>query len=225
MEFLEGRTLGDLIDTGPIAARRVISIAAQMARRAQRRPLEGHHRHRDLKPENIFLLERDGEDDFVKIEVDFGIAKVVEGGALGLRNNAQKLTQAGMVLGTPEYMARRPSRRRARRPTTASTSTPRSAASCTRCSRATSRTAASTSAGTLTKHVVFEPVIPPRKKLARPRHPAAARRDRREDDGEEAGRSLPVDEGAARDARRGGRGGSTAGATRSCAPIARRSCR
>jgi serine/threonine-protein kinase len=52
--------------------------------------------HRDLKPENIFILERDGQKDFVKI-VDFGIAKDI--------THKKKLTQAGMVLGTPEYMS------------------------------------------------------------------------------------------------------------------------
>jgi serine/threonine-protein kinase len=63
--------------------------------------------HRDLKPENVMLVDRDGDPDFVKV-LDFGIAKVPVGelaqsapGGPG----AQVLTQAGMVYGTPEYMA------------------------------------------------------------------------------------------------------------------------
>jgi serine/threonine-protein kinase len=53
--------------------------------------------HRDLKPENIFLVKRGGTDHFVKL-VDFGIAK------LGVTRSGG-LTAAGLVVGTPEYMA------------------------------------------------------------------------------------------------------------------------
>jgi len=55
--------------------------------------------HRDLKPENIYLVEFLGDPDFVKL-LDFGIAKQTEL-ALGDR----KLTQTGMLFGTPEYMS------------------------------------------------------------------------------------------------------------------------
>src|SRR5205814_3060111 len=74
-------------------------IAAQMARGLQAAHKQGII-HRDLKPDNIFLLERDGQHDCVKI-VDFGIAKVLDPATTG----KPRLTQAGMVLGTPEYMA------------------------------------------------------------------------------------------------------------------------
>src|SRR5262249_56505660 len=55
--------------------------------------------HRDMKPENIYLIHREGRNDFVKV-LDFGIAKVVSPDADGPR-----LTQAGMIFGTPEYMS------------------------------------------------------------------------------------------------------------------------
>jgi serine/threonine-protein kinase len=99
MEFLEGQTLGQAIREGPLAASRVVAIAAQMARGLNAAHAKGII-HRDLKPENVFLLERDGHGDVVKI-VDFGIAKVQSG--LGQPNS--RLTQVGMVLGTPEYMS------------------------------------------------------------------------------------------------------------------------
>jgi serine/threonine-protein kinase len=101
MEFLEGQTLGQAIARGPLDSRRVVSIAAQIARGLNAAHGKGII-HRDLKPENIFLLERDGHSDVVKI-VDFGIAKVQSGGAFG--KAGQRLTQVGMVLGTPEYMS------------------------------------------------------------------------------------------------------------------------
>ena len=52
--------------------------------------------HRDLKPENIFLLEREGQKDYVKI-VDFGIAQFA--GPVAHR------TRAGIALGSAAYMA------------------------------------------------------------------------------------------------------------------------
>jgi len=51
--------------------------------------------HRDLKPENVLITAQKGVTDFVKI-VDFGIARM---------QGATKLTAAGRVVGTPEYMA------------------------------------------------------------------------------------------------------------------------
>src|SRR6185369_3660777 len=57
--------------------------------------------HRDLKPENIILTDRAGEADFVKL-LDFGIAARTESADAA---KEQKLTQQGMVLGTPPYMS------------------------------------------------------------------------------------------------------------------------
>ncbi|MBA3540268.1 MAG: serine/threonine protein kinase [Deltaproteobacteria bacterium] len=101
MEFIAGATLGQTIRaSAPFPAQRAVRIAAQIARALGAAHDKGIV-HRDLKPENVFLLDRDGRIDFVKI-VDFGIAKVapVEGQQAGPR-----LTRAGSVFGTPEYMA------------------------------------------------------------------------------------------------------------------------
>lgn len=101
MEFLEGHTLGQALRKGPLAPARVIQVASQIARGLQAAHQSGII-HRDLKPDNIFLLSRAGASDVVKI-VDFGIAKVQEPGAQA--SGGPRLTQAGMVLGTPEYMS------------------------------------------------------------------------------------------------------------------------
>jgi serine/threonine protein kinase len=55
--------------------------------------------HRDLKPSNV-LVTRAGEKALVKV-IDFGVAK-----AIGARLTEETLhTQAGVVIGTPEYMS------------------------------------------------------------------------------------------------------------------------
>ncbi len=54
--------------------------------------------HRDLKPSNIILVP-DGDGEIVKL-VDFGIGKVIHRGDI-----QQDLTQEGVMVGTPRYMA------------------------------------------------------------------------------------------------------------------------
>ncbi|HZQ38905.1 MAG TPA: protein kinase [Dehalococcoidia bacterium] len=57
--------------------------------------------HRDIKPTNILLTEQD-----VPIVADFGLARLLEAGtAAPGRDLTTQLTQAGMGLGTPSYMA------------------------------------------------------------------------------------------------------------------------
>ncbi len=53
--------------------------------------------HRDLKPDNIFLIDGPNHFDNIRL-LDFGIAKLQKG-------NISKLTQTGMLLGTPRYVA------------------------------------------------------------------------------------------------------------------------
>ena len=104
MEFIEGVTLGAALRAAaPFPAHRAVKIAAQMARALGAAHDKGIV-HRDLKPENVFLLDRDGRTDFVKI-VDFGIAKVIAVPGSTPAPNEPRLTRAGSVFGTPEYMA------------------------------------------------------------------------------------------------------------------------
>ncbi len=94
MELLRGVTVADLLDRGPIALPRALGIAIQITR-ALARAHDLEVIHRDLKPENLFVA-RDAEGhDLVKI-LDFGIARSMQDA---------RLTGAGEVFGTPQYMA------------------------------------------------------------------------------------------------------------------------
>jgi hypothetical protein len=101
MEFLEGESLGAaLARTGRLEEQRAIRIGHQIAS-----ALGAAHKkgvvHRDVKPDNVFLLSRRGRD-FVKV-VDFGISKAMR--PEDEAGNSPRLTQTGMVLGTPLYMS------------------------------------------------------------------------------------------------------------------------
>src|SRR5262249_25170659 len=53
--------------------------------------------HRDLKPENVVLQNRSEREDWVKI-VDFGLAHLTE-------STQARLTSAGRIVGTPQFLA------------------------------------------------------------------------------------------------------------------------
>jgi serine/threonine-protein kinase len=101
MEYLDGESLGArLRREGPLTEQRAIHIAHQTASALSAAHAKGIL-HRDIKPENIFLLRRK-EADFVKV-VDFGISKSLHTGSG--EASTPRLTQTGMVLGTPLYMS------------------------------------------------------------------------------------------------------------------------
>lgn len=101
MEYLAGRPLDQVIEQeGPLSPERVLHLVRQIAGSLE----EAHEQgiiHRDLKPENVILIERAGERDVVKL-LDFGIAARTESTDAA---REAKLTQQGMVLGTPPYMS------------------------------------------------------------------------------------------------------------------------
>ena len=102
MEFLEGESLGELLNReGPLPEARIVDIARQVASALGAAHAKGIV-HRDVKPDNVFLLRRK-DKDFVKV-VDFGISKSLRSSDVG-EDDSPRLTQTGMVLGTPLYMS------------------------------------------------------------------------------------------------------------------------
>jgi serine/threonine protein kinase len=102
MEFLEGESLAELLNReGPLPEQRIIDIARQIASALGAAHAKGIV-HRDVKPDNVFLLRRK-DKDFVKV-VDFGISKSLRQSDAG-EADSPRLTQTGMVLGTPLYMS------------------------------------------------------------------------------------------------------------------------
>ncbi len=92
MEYVEGITVRDLIDMrGHLSVPSTLGIAQQLAASLEVAHGQGVI-HRDIKPQNM-LLDPDG---VLKV-MDFGIARLAQ--------HTSTLTQAGMVIGTPAYMA------------------------------------------------------------------------------------------------------------------------
>jgi serine/threonine-protein kinase len=101
MEYLDGESLAQLIAReGPIGPERGLAITRQVADALAAAHDKGVI-HRDVKPENVFICQRDGRD-YVKV-VDFGISKSLKPGEQ--EPESPRLTQTGMVLGTPLYMS------------------------------------------------------------------------------------------------------------------------
>ncbi|MCZ7599143.1 MAG: serine/threonine protein kinase [Gammaproteobacteria bacterium] len=99
MELLEGRTLAELLRATPIEPRRGLAIVRQVLLALGYAHARGVV-HRDLKPHNVFVRELDDGSDHVTV-LDFGLARMLgQGGA-----DARQLTRAGMLIGTPAYMA------------------------------------------------------------------------------------------------------------------------
>jgi eukaryotic-like serine/threonine-protein kinase len=94
MEILEGQSLDKLIQGGAMPAAQVAALGAHVAR-GLARAHDFSVIHRDLKPENIFVTRGHSGRGVAKI-LDFGIARSA---------HDQRLTSAGQIFGTPQYMA------------------------------------------------------------------------------------------------------------------------
>ena len=109
MEYVDGQTLRELLEAGPIEVRRMFDLVSQAAS-----GLAAAHEagivHRDIKPENL-MVNRNGQ---LKI-MDFGLAKVVERRTAPLLQSsvatvadtprATAGTGTGVILGTVSYMS------------------------------------------------------------------------------------------------------------------------
>ncbi len=91
MEYVEGRTLADVLAEGPLSPARAVEVGREVLAALG----AAHDRglvHRDVKPANIMVTP----EGALKV-MDFGIARAAEDGT--------RLTTAASVIGTPSYMA------------------------------------------------------------------------------------------------------------------------
>ncbi|MEM9491383.1 MAG: serine/threonine-protein kinase, partial [Myxococcota bacterium] len=97
MEYIDGQQLGQWLRASQPGRAALLRLFVAVCRAVQ----HAHQRgiiHRDLKPGNI-MITRDGTPKIL----DFGLAKILaKSEANSIRN---ELTQQGMLLGTPQYMA------------------------------------------------------------------------------------------------------------------------
>ncbi len=92
LEWLDGETLGERLQRGPLPVADAMAVAAQVADALGAAHTAGVV-HRDIKPSNIFLVG--GALDRIKV-LDFGVARFGSGPGR---------TLSGVTVGTPGYMA------------------------------------------------------------------------------------------------------------------------
>jgi serine/threonine protein kinase/Flp pilus assembly protein TadD len=94
MAYVEGKPLSELLRDDP---HRPIQDAVRLVSQLARAMQEAHRRgviHRDLKPANVMIDPR-GQP----VIMDFGLAR------RGLETGDVRLTQSGVIMGTPTYMS------------------------------------------------------------------------------------------------------------------------
>lgn len=101
MELVQGQTLRDQLESGPLPQTLAVRLMAQLCDAL----MTAHRRgviHRDLKPENLILAKVDspgpGEPDVSLKILDFGLSKLLDG-------MEAEITGTGRLLGSPSYMS------------------------------------------------------------------------------------------------------------------------
>lgn len=102
MEYLEGRTLEDVIEQKPLNTTQFRHIFAQACNGLQLAHEKGIV-HRDLKPSNLMIVDRGGDSESV-IVLDFGLVKMLDSDS-DPAQKLTKLTRTNMLLGSPLYMS------------------------------------------------------------------------------------------------------------------------
>ncbi|WKD51321.1 bifunctional serine/threonine-protein kinase/formylglycine-generating enzyme family protein [Microbulbifer spongiae] len=91
MDFMPGGSVSERLEKGPLAPLEALHVVRQIAMALDHSHSKGYV-HRDLKPENI-LFREDGS----AVLSDFGVARAVA--------RTTRMTNSGMVVGTPHYMS------------------------------------------------------------------------------------------------------------------------
>jgi len=100
MEFVDGRTLREVLGAGALPTRRLLDLSYQLAD-GLAKAHSARIVHRDLKPENVMVTK----DGALKI-LDFGLAKLLKEQPDQVTNApTAQATQAGTVMGTAHYMS------------------------------------------------------------------------------------------------------------------------
>ena len=98
-EFIEGQTIRELIKNQELSLEDVLDTVEQVASALSVAHAAGIV-HRDIKPENIMRRP----DSLVKI-LDFGIAKLIEPETADSASQTTGFTEAGLLMGTVNYMS------------------------------------------------------------------------------------------------------------------------
>ena len=103
-ELVEGRTLREMLEDGPLPIAQALDIASQVASALAAAHVAGIV-HRDIKPENIMVRP----DGYAKV-LDFGLAKLTDSSASGANPSMDAAatmlqTTAGVIMGTVAYMS------------------------------------------------------------------------------------------------------------------------
>lgn len=97
MEYLDGPTLETLVrEAGPLPPGRAVYLLRQLCGALAEAHAAGLV-HRDIKPGNVIVAALGGQRDVAKL-LDFGLVHDLSDSA------DDRLTRAGMILGTPAYM-------------------------------------------------------------------------------------------------------------------------